>query len=132
MLFLVARQREAPMKSLSWSYVTLPKPGKDPKFPQNLRPISLLSTAGKLFQKVILKFLQKHIDERGLLNASQFGFRARHSTTFQCMWLADHITLNLKKKDLRLRCSLTSKKPLIPHGTQACCINLQNWNFRTV
>jgi hypothetical protein len=27
---------------------------------------------------------------------------------------------------------LTSKKPLIPHGTQACCINLQNWNFRTV
>jgi hypothetical protein len=47
---------------------------------------------------VILKFLQKHIDERGLLNASQFGFRARHSTTLQCTRLADHITLNFKNK----------------------------------
>jgi hypothetical protein len=64
--------------------ITLPKPGKDPKFPQNLSPINLLSTTGKIFEKVILKILQKHIDERGLLNASQFGFRARHSTTLQC------------------------------------------------
>jgi hypothetical protein len=78
--------------------VPCPLPGKDPKFPQNLRPISLLSTAGKLFEKVILKFLQKHIDGRGLLNASQFGFRARHSTTLQCMRLADHVTLNFNNK----------------------------------
>jgi hypothetical protein len=78
--------------------ITLPKPDRDPRFPQFLRPISLLSTTGKLFEKVILKFLQKHMDERGLLNASQFGFRARHSTTLQCMRLADHVTLNLNNK----------------------------------
>jgi hypothetical protein len=68
--------------------------GKDPKFPQNLRPISLLPTIGKLFKKVILKLLQQHTDEKGLLNASQFGFRARHSTTLQLMRLTDHVTLN--------------------------------------
>jgi hypothetical protein len=29
-----------------------------------------------------------------LLNASQLGFRARHSMTLQCMRLADHVTLH--------------------------------------
>jgi hypothetical protein len=76
----------------------LPKPGKDPKFPQNLRPISLLSTTGKLFEKIILKLLQKQVEEKGMLNTNQFGFRARHSTTLQCMRLADHVTLNNNNK----------------------------------
>jgi hypothetical protein len=74
--------------------ITLPKPGKDPKFPQNLRSISLLSTTGKLFKKVIQKILQRHLDSNNLLNASHFGFRASHSTTLQGMRLTDHINLN--------------------------------------
>jgi hypothetical protein len=55
------------------------KPGKDPKFPQNLRSINLLSSTGKVFEKVILEIVKRHIGENNLLNASQFGFRARHS-----------------------------------------------------
>jgi hypothetical protein len=53
-----------------------------------------LSTTGKLFEKVILKIVQRHIDKRGLLHASQLGFHACHSTTPQCMRLTDHVTLN--------------------------------------
>jgi hypothetical protein len=68
--------------------------GKEPQFSKNLRPISLLSTIGKLFEKVILKTVEKHIEERGLFNASQFGFRARHITTIQCINPTDHVTLN--------------------------------------
>jgi hypothetical protein len=59
-------------------FITLPKTGKDPNFLHTLRPISLLPTTGKLFEKVILQFLKKHREEKGLLNASQFGFHARH------------------------------------------------------
>jgi hypothetical protein len=40
--------------------IALPKPGKDPKFPQNLRPISLLSSTGKEFEKVILEMLKTY------------------------------------------------------------------------
>jgi hypothetical protein len=72
---------------------TLPKPGKDLKFPLNVCPISLLSTTGKLFGKQNLRKIQKRTEERNLLNASHFGFRIDHSTTLQCMRLADHITL---------------------------------------
>jgi hypothetical protein len=44
---------------------------------------------GKLFEKLILRTLQKHSDERNLLNASRFGFRADQSATLQCMRLMD-------------------------------------------
>jgi hypothetical protein len=73
---------------------SLPKPGNDPKFPQNVCPVSLLSTTGKLFGKLILRTIQTHIEERNLLNASKFGLQADHSTALQCMRLADDITLN--------------------------------------
>jgi hypothetical protein len=39
--------------------ITLLKPGKDPKFPHNLRLLSLLSTTGTL--QDILKIVQRHI-----------------------------------------------------------------------
>jgi hypothetical protein len=110
--------------------IKLPKPGKDPKFPQNLHPISLLSTTGKLYEKVILKILQKYIDERGQLNASQFGFRARHSTTLQCTRLTDHITLHFYNKICTTAVFLDIQKSLIPHGTLACYTSYPNWNFR--
>ena len=45
----------------------------------------------RLFEKVIQTIVQRHIDEKNLLNTSQFGF---HSTTLQCMRLMGHVTLN--------------------------------------
>jgi hypothetical protein len=53
---------------------------------------------GKLFEKRILQLLQKPIEEKGLLNAIQFDFRTRHSTTLQCMRLTDHVTLNFNNE----------------------------------
>jgi len=72
----------------------LPKPDKDPKLSPYVRPISLSLTTGKLFEKVILRIIQRHIEGNNILNPCQFGFRARHSTTFQCVRLADYLTLN--------------------------------------
>jgi hypothetical protein len=74
--------------------LTLPTHSRDRKFPQNLHPFSLLSIRGRLFKKIILKTVQRHTEERGLLNASLFGFCACHDTTLQCIRLTDHITLN--------------------------------------
>jgi hypothetical protein len=45
------------------------------------------------FEKVILKIAQRKVEERGMLNATQFVFQARHSTTLQYMSLTDHVTL---------------------------------------
>jgi hypothetical protein len=48
--------------------IILPKPGRNPKLAQNLRPVSLLPTAGKLFEKVILRIIQRLIEENNILN----------------------------------------------------------------
>jgi hypothetical protein len=40
--------------------VVLPKPGKDLKFLQNVRPISLFPSTGKVFEKVILEIVKRH------------------------------------------------------------------------
>jgi hypothetical protein len=93
--------------------VTLPKSGKDPKFAQNLCPISLLSTIGMLFEKVILKIVQRHTEERGLLNASQFGFHACFSMALQWMRLTDHVILNFNNNMSTAAVLLILKKPWI-------------------
>jgi hypothetical protein len=112
--------------------ITLPKPGKDPKISPNLRPISLLSTTGELLEKLILRTTQEHIEKRNLLNAGQFGFRADHSTTLQCMRLADHIALNFNDNISTAVVFLDIEKPLTKHGTVAYFINCRNYLFREV
>jgi hypothetical protein len=62
----------------------LPRTAEELKFPQNLRPISLLPSAAKVSKKVILQIVQRQVGARNSLNASQFAFRARDST--------DHVT----------------------------------------
>lgn len=48
--------------------------------PSTYRPICLLNTAGKLFERIIKRSLEKHLGENGDLNEKQFGFRRGLST----------------------------------------------------
>jgi hypothetical protein len=62
------------------------KPEKDPTLPFSYRPISLLDTAGKLFEKILLTRVLREVNERGLLRDEQFGFDP--STARRCSWPA--------------------------------------------
>jgi hypothetical protein len=130
-IYLIIIAFGCPIFQKSWKeakIITKPIPGKDPKFPQNLHPISILSTMAKLFKKVILKLLQKHIEERGLLNASQFGFRARHSTTLQCMRLTDHVTLHFINNMSTAAVFLNIEKAFDTTWHLVFYISYLNWN----
>lgn len=67
------------------------KPGKDPKFPQNYRPISLLTALSKLFERIILTRLNHHLNTHNILRNEQFGFRQSHSTSHQLLRITDSI-----------------------------------------
>jgi hypothetical protein len=82
-----------------------------------------LSTTCKQFKKLIQQIVQRHIEERGLLDASQFGFHAHHNTALQCMRLTDYVALNFNNSMSMAAVFLDIEKRLRQHGTLACYIN---------
>jgi hypothetical protein len=76
------------------------KPGKDPTQPSSYRPISLLHTVGKLFEKILLTRVLREVKERGLLRDEQFGFRPKRSTTLQLARLVEIVNRNFDERRL--------------------------------
>ena len=87
----------------AWKYARVTcilKPGKDPALPSSYRPISLLDTIGKLFEKILLATILYVGNERGLLWDEQFGFRPGHSTSLQLTRLVERTARNFGEKRL--------------------------------
>ncbi|GFU91646.1 probable RNA-directed DNA polymerase from transposon X-element [Trichonephila clavipes] len=45
----------------------IPKAGKDPRFAENYRPISLISSLGKISEKILLNDINKHCKENNII-----------------------------------------------------------------
>ena len=80
--------------------ISILKPGEDPAQPSSYRPISLLDTIGKLFEKILLTRILCEVGERGLLRDDQFGFRPNHSTSLQLARLVERITKKFGERRL--------------------------------
>lgn len=71
--------------------IMIPKPGKNNKFPQNYRPISLLPILAKILEKIIHDRLTAFITDNQLIPPEQFGFRMGHDTTMQLVRVTEYI-----------------------------------------
>jgi hypothetical protein len=78
--------------------VAIAKPGKDPADPKNYRPISLQCTLSKIFERVILIRILRHIDQDNVLPDFQFGFRPLHSTCHQIVRIMSHVKNGFRNK----------------------------------
>ena len=65
----------------------------------NYRPISLLNTFSKIYEKVVLIRLEKFLDKHKILYDKQFGFRKKRSTQLALVSLIDCITSALDNKE---------------------------------
>src|SRR6266576_5594296 len=74
----------------------LKKPNKPPHEVTSYRPISLLPSLLKLFEKLLLKRLKPHIEK--ILPDFQFGFRNHHSTIEQIQHVVALIEKSLEEK----------------------------------
>lgn len=73
--------------------VTIPvrKPGKPASDVSSYRPISVLPTMSKIFDRIILTRMKAHVEDRQLIPNFQFGFRSEHSTTHQLLRVMNQI-----------------------------------------
>lgn len=76
----------------------------DKKVVGNYRPISLLTTVSKVFERVINKRLVTYLEKNNLLSPNQFGFRKNKSTSEAVQKLCQFIasSLDMKKKCLAI------------------------------
>ena len=63
----------------------------------NYRPISLLPTLSKIFEKVIFNQLYAYFQDFKLFYSSQYGFRTHHSTELAVLEIVDKIILEMDK-----------------------------------
>ena len=54
--------------------------GKEQELATNYRPISLLSSVSKIFEKIMMKRMTKFFNDNRILTPHQYGFRKNHST----------------------------------------------------
>ena len=111
--------------------ISILKPGKDPALPSSYRPISLLGTIGKLFEKILLARILHEVSERGLTQDKQFGFRPRHSTSLQPAHLIEKITRNFGKKRLTGAVFIDVAKALDTLWIDGLLYKLMLLNFRS-
>ena len=57
----------------------------------NYRPIALLPSNSKIFEKAILTQLTKYLENNSIIHPHQYGFRKFHSTEYAALQLTDYI-----------------------------------------
>lgn len=74
------------------------KPNKPKQLVNSYRPISLLPTFAKLFEKLILHRITPIIDQHNIFPKSQFGFRQKHNTIHQIHRITEKISASFETK----------------------------------
>ena len=79
--------------------VMIPKPGKSTRLPTSYRPISLINSLSKIYEKILLKIMKSHITSHNIFIPQQAGFIEHTSTTHQLARLTSFINdgFNTKK-----------------------------------
>ena len=75
------------------------KQGKDPRYPENYRPIALLEVPGKILERIINDRFMHYCKTNDILSQHQFGFRKRKGTDTAIAIAYEKIAVNQKNKN---------------------------------
>ena len=75
------------------------KQGKDPRYPENYRPVALLKVPGKILERIINDRFVRYCETNDILSQHQFGFRKRKGTDTAIAIAYEKIAVNQKNKN---------------------------------
>ena len=76
----------------------------------NYRPISLLPSISKIFEKVIFNQMSDYFENNDLIFKNQYGFRKKHSTEFASLHLTDYLNFKMDQMNTPLSIFLDLSK----------------------
>ena len=89
--------------------IPLHKEGEKTQF-NNYRPIAVISTIGKLLEKVIHQQLSDFLKSQDILTSSQFGFRTHHGVEHPLMLFANRVLNSLNNGKFNISIFIDLKK----------------------
>ena len=98
-----------PQKLKLAKVIPIHKKGEKTKL-QNYRPISLLPSISKIFERVVFNQLYEYLEKHNLLNSNQYGFRKGFSTEYAILHLVDKIINDMDKLKLPITIYLDLSK----------------------
>ena len=104
----------------AWKIATLRmllKPDKLPSLTTSYKPISLISSIMKLFERVIEQRLRSHLEHIGFINKHQSGFRKAKSTDDHLFRLSQSIMESFNRGGHAVAAFLDVEKALTMFGT---------------
>ncbi|KAM7306284.1 hypothetical protein ISCGN_010015 [Ixodes scapularis] len=110
--------------------IMLPKPGKLPNTPANLRPISKTSCMGKLMEKMALNRLEWHLEATNQLPHTLVGFRKHVSTQDVAKMIKEQVYDNPSTVQQRTIVAVDLKKAFDNVTHEAILRNLRETNPR--
>ena len=90
--------------------VPIPKKNQNPLNPDSYRPISILSSSAKIFERIIKVIIDEHCDSNHSIPQFQFANRPKHSVEHALLVLKSDVLLGLNRNAPTIACLLDIKK----------------------
>ena len=94
----------------------------------NYRPISVLPSLSKVFERVIFNQIHEYFNLRNLYYGNQYGFRKGHSTELAILEVIDKVTLSLDIGDTSINIYLDLSKAFDTLNHDILLQKLKHWN----
>ena len=98
----------------------------------NYRPISLLPSFSKIYEKAMYKRLQRYLDSKKILIKNQYGFRTKHSSYMAILDMCDNISKSFDNGEFSVGIFIDLQKAFNTLNHEILLAKLRHYGIRGI